>query len=111
MGKLQTEPRESRDAEAAVARQRLDLWLWHARVGRTRPLAAKLVSSGHVRINSQRNRSPGKPIKLGDVLTIGLDQRVLVLRINGFAQRREAYSQARLLYDDLSDPGEDRSQS
>ena len=35
-------------------RQRIDKWLWHARVVRTRAAAAALAAAGHVRINGQR---------------------------------------------------------
>ena len=35
-------------------RQRIDKWLWHARVVRTRTAAAALVNAGNVRLNGAR---------------------------------------------------------
>jgi ribosome-associated heat shock protein Hsp15 len=84
-----------------LERQRLDKWLWHARVVKARTSAAALVEAGHVRINGVREKAPGHSVKAGDVLTIGLDHSVRVLRIVGFAQRRGDASAARVLYDDL----------
>jgi ribosome-associated heat shock protein Hsp15 len=46
---------------------------------------------------------PGHLVVQGDVLTIVLGQRVLVMRAIGFAERRGSYPQARQLYDDLSE--------
>lgn len=69
-------------------RQRLDKWLWCARVVRTREAAAALVEAGHVRINGQKTLKPGHGVKPGDVLTIVLDRRVRVLRVTGLAERR-----------------------
>ena len=86
-----------------LERQRLDKWLWHARVVRARTSAAALVEAGHVRINGVREKAPGHAVKAGDVLTIGLDQSVRVLRIVGFSERRGDASVARRLYDDLQD--------
>ena len=57
-----------------LERQRLDKWLWHARVVKARTSAAGLVESGHVRINGVREKSPGHAVKTGDVITIGLDR-------------------------------------
>ena len=37
-----------------VAAQRLDKWLWFARVVKTRPLAKALVEAGKVRVNRDR---------------------------------------------------------
>ena len=34
--------------------QRLDKWLWFARVVKTRTLASRLVSAGKVRLNRER---------------------------------------------------------
>jgi ribosome-associated heat shock protein Hsp15 len=86
-----------------LERQRLDKWLWHARVVKARTSAAALVEAGHVRINGVREKAPGHAVKAGDVLTIGLDRRVRVLKIVGFSERRGDAPAARLLYDDLHD--------
>ena len=82
-------------------RQRLDKWLWHARVVKARTSAAALVEGGRVRINGVRERSPGHAVKAGDVLTIGLDGGVRVLKITGFSERRGDAPSARVLYEDL----------
>lgn len=82
-------------------RQRLDKWLWHARVVKTRTDAAALVARGRVRINGQRQTSPGHAVKADDVLTIALDGRVRVLKITGFADRRGDAAAGRAIYTDL----------
>ena len=84
-----------------MERQRLDKWLWHARVVKARTSAAELVESGHVRINGVREKSPGHSVKPGDVLTIGLDNSVRMLKVTGFAERRGDAASARVLYEDL----------
>ena len=86
-----------------MERQRLDKWLWHARVVKARTSAVALVEAGHVRINGMREKSPGHAVKAGDVLTIALDRSVRVLKVLGFAERRGDASAARVLYDDLQD--------
>lgn len=82
-------------------RQRLDKWVWHARIVRTRADAAALVTSGHVRLNGVRETSPGHAVKAGDVLTIALDARIRVLKVIAFAERRGDASAAMHLYEDL----------
>jgi ribosome-associated heat shock protein Hsp15 len=82
-------------------RQRLDKWLWHARVVKARTSAAELVERGHVRINGVRETSPGHAVKPGDVLTIALDRSVRVLKVIGFSERRGDAPSARVLYEDL----------
>ena len=83
-------------------RQRIDKWLWHARLVRTRSAAAALAASGHVRLNGARIVAPAKPVKRGDVVTIALDARVRVLKVTGFAPRRGAAEAGRALYEDLA---------
>ena len=85
-------------------RQRVDKWLWHARVVRTRSAAASLTTSGHVRLNGSRIDAPGRAVKVGDVLTIALDRQVRVLKVAGFAPRRGGAAEGRALYDDLTPP-------
>ena len=86
----------------AGERQRLDKWLWFARVVKTRALAAKLVSAGHVRLNGARAAGPDKPVRPGDVLTIALERQVRVLKVVAPGERRGPYEEARLLYEDLN---------
>ena len=84
-----------------MERQRLDKWLWHARVVKARTSAAALVEAGHVRINGVREKSPGHSVKAGDVLTIALDRNVRVLKVIGFSERRGDATAARVLYDEV----------
>lgn len=88
----------------AAPRLRLDKWLWHARVVKTRSLAGKLVESGHVRVNGTRTDAPAKPVRPGDVLTIALERTVRVLKVVGLGERRGPATEARELFDDLSPP-------
>jgi ribosome-associated heat shock protein Hsp15 len=87
--------------DPASARQRVDKWLWFARVVKSRTLAARLVTEGRIRVNSTRAETPAKQVGPGDVLTIALDRDVKVLRIVANAERRGPYSEARLLYEDI----------
>ncbi|MCP4614891.1 MAG: RNA-binding S4 domain-containing protein [Bradyrhizobium sp.] len=82
-------------------RQRLDKWLWHARVVKARTSAASLVESGHVRVNGVREKSPGHAVKPGDVITIALDGGVRLMKVIGFSERRGDATAARVLYEDL----------
>ena len=88
-----------------MERQRLDKWLWHARVVKARTSAAALVEAGHVRVNGVREKAPGHTVKVGDVLTIGLDHSVRMLKVTGFSERRGDAASARVLYEDLQASG------
>jgi ribosome-associated heat shock protein Hsp15 len=84
-----------------LERQRLDKWLWHARVVKARTSAAALVEAGHVRINGAREKAPGHAVKAGDVVTVSLDRTVRVLKVVGFAERRGDAQSVTGLYADL----------
>jgi ribosome-associated heat shock protein Hsp15 len=84
-----------------VARQRIDRWLWHARLVRTRGAAAALAGSGFVRVNGARIDAPGRMVRTGDVITVALDRRVRVVKVMGFVERRGPASTAAPLYQDL----------
>lgn len=85
-----------------VAKLRIDKWLWYARVAKTRTLAAKLVTAGHVRINKEKVLAAKSAIKIGDVLTIARDDRIRILKIAALGERRGPASEAQLLYEDLT---------
>ncbi len=99
-----SEPGKGAAPDPAADRQRLDKWLWFARVVKSRSLAARLVTDGHVRINAVRADNPAKSVKTGDILTISLDRDVRVLRVVAPGARRGPYPEARLLFDDLAVP-------
>ena len=82
--------------------QRIDRWLWHARLVRTRGAAAALASSGHVRVNGARIRAPSRMVRQDDVITVALDRCVRVLRIRGFIDRRGPAPAGKCLYEELS---------
>jgi ribosome-associated heat shock protein Hsp15 len=83
-------------------KQRIDKWLWHARMVRTRSDAAGLVTSGHVRLNGKRITAPSQMVKPGDAITLALDRSVKVVRVEAVCGRRGAAPAARALYSDLT---------
>ena len=85
-------------------RQRIDKWLWHARVVRTRSAAAALSTAGLVRINGARIDTSSRPVRPGDVVTVALDRNVRMLKVIGFAERRGSAEIARGLFEDLTPP-------
>jgi ribosome-associated heat shock protein Hsp15 len=85
-------------AGEAVSRQRLDLWLWHARFLARRKDCAALVQAGFVRVNAMRVAQPGHAIKIGDVLTLALPARTLLVVVSAFSERRGHAEAARKLY-------------
>ncbi len=85
----------------ATEAQRLDLWLWCARVRKTRADCARLVQAGAVRINRRPVEKPHAQVRPGDVLTLGLGQEVRVYRVQSLAQRRGPAPEAQKLYESL----------
>jgi ribosome-associated heat shock protein Hsp15 len=82
--------------------QRLDKWLWFARVTKSRTLAAQLVQDGKVRVNRAKAAKPSHTIRAGDVLTIAVRGNVEVLKVLAPGVRRGPPPAARLLYEVLS---------
>jgi len=85
-----------------LERQRIDKWLWHARMVRTRTAAAALTTGGFVRVNGKRMTAAGHPVRIGDVVTVSLDRTVRVVQVEGLCERRGAAPAARALYRDLT---------
>lgn len=102
----------SRDEEEAdggmveSGAQRLDKWLWFARVLKSRTLAASLVTDGKVRVNRERVTKPAHLVKVGDVVTAAVHRHVKVLRVVRPGARRGPPAEAQTLYEDLSPPPE-----
>lgn len=91
--------------------QRLDKWLWFARVAKSRTLAATAVTEGKIKVNRVKAEKPSQTVKVGDVITSRLLKTVRVLRVAGLGVRRGPAVEARQLYEDLTPPGESEQSS
>lgn len=91
---------DGNDAKFGV--QRLDKWLWFARVAKTRTLSATLVSEGKVRVNGVKVIKPAHTVKPGDTVAVVMRQRMRILKVAGVGARRGSADVAALLFEDLS---------
>ena len=85
--------------------QRLDKWLWFARVAKSRAIAATAVTEGKIKVNRERAEK-SQLVKIGDVITSRMTRTVRVLRVAGIGERRGPASEAQRLYEDLTPPPE-----
>jgi ribosome-associated heat shock protein Hsp15 len=84
--------------------QRLDKWLWCARLVRTRATGVRLIEAGKIRVNGTRAQKPSRLVKAGDVVTAASSGKLTVVRVIGASERRVSPSLARALYEDLTPP-------
>lgn len=85
--------------------QRLDMFLWCARMLRARADCARLVAAGGVRLNRQETEKPHAKVRVGDVITLPIRDDVLVLEVLALAERRGPASEARALYRLIAEAG------
>ncbi len=88
---------------------RIDKWLWAARFFKTRSLASKAVSGGHVHVNGSRVK-PARVVLVGDRLHIRrgvIEFEVMVLELSG---RRGPAIKAQTLYKETDESIERREQ-
>ena len=88
----------------SVSRQRIDKWLFFARMAKSRSLAQAHIQDGHVRVNGERVVQPSHNVKVGDRVELSLQRRDLVLVVLQPGSRRGPFEEARLLYEDVSPP-------
>jgi ribosome-associated heat shock protein Hsp15 len=82
---------------------RIDRWLWQARFFRTRAEATRFCETSSLRVNGRLIAKAHHPVRVGDVLTLGMGARVRVVRVRSLPTRRVGAATARAFYDDLSD--------
>ena len=76
---------------------RVDKWLWAARFFKTRSLASKAVSGGHVHLNGGRVK-PSRTVQVGDRLQIRRGVEEFTVDILALSSRRGPAVVARTLY-------------
>ena len=84
--------------------QRLDKWLWFARVTKSRTMAAGAVTEGKIKVNRAKAEKPSQLVKVGDVVTSRVHRNIRVLRIVALGERRGPAPEAAKLYEDLTPP-------
>jgi ribosome-associated heat shock protein Hsp15 len=84
--------------------QRIDKWLWYARMARTRSLAARLCEAGRVTVGGAAVVKPHHPVRIGDRLTVVQGRQRRGLIVLGLGDRRASAPVARLLYDEPEPP-------
>ena len=98
----------SAEVAADAAALRIDKWLWFSRFYKTRSLAAKAVSGGHVRINGQRIK-PSREVVVGDTLAVQRGSDLLECLVQGIPQRRGPAAQTREFWEETAESAERRS--
>ncbi|WP_336979182.1 RNA-binding S4 domain-containing protein [Altererythrobacter fulvus] len=84
---------------------RIDRLLWFLRFAKSRGLAQKWVGEGHIRRNGARVVHLDQAIGAGDVLTLPLRSRVVVIEILSLPSRRGPAEEARACYRELDASG------
>jgi ribosome-associated heat shock protein Hsp15 len=82
--------------------QRLDKWLYCARLAKTRSGAARLMEEGQVRVDGVRALKPSRLVQPGNVVTATPSGRLRIVRVVAVGTRRGPTSAARALYEDLT---------
>lgn len=80
---------------------RLDKFLWFIRIVKTRSSAQDIAAGGHLRIDGRPTTRAHAEVRVGQVLSFPLDDKVCVLRVEALPTRRGPASEARTCYTDL----------
>ena len=80
---------------------RLDKFLWFVRVVKTRSSAQDIAAGGHLRIDGRPTTRAHAEVRVGQVLSFPLHDKVCVLRVEALPTRRGPVSEAQACYTDL----------
>ena len=98
------------DAPSATAGQRLDQWLWFARLAKSRTLAQALIERNKIRVNRIKADKSSLWLKPGDVVTMSVGPMVRVVEVVAIGVRRGPAAEASRLFRELT-PAPDRTTS
>lgn len=95
---------DDEEQSGGPARQRIDKWLFFARLRKSRSLAARSVEAGDVRVNGVAVRQPSHAVRPGDLVVLALDRHDVTVKVLASGARRGPYEEARRLYEDMTPP-------
>lgn len=78
---------------------RADVWLWAARMYKTRSLAKEAIDGGKVELNGSACK-PSKAVHIGDVLRLMRGNERVEVLVQGLSGKRGPATQAQALYDE-----------
>ena len=88
------------------AAQRIDKFLWFARLAKSRSIAQAMAERGIMRLNGRRVERAHSPVRVGDLITLAQGDRVRVVRVLQLPARRGPASEAATTYEELTVGGE-----
>ncbi len=86
----------------AVDKIRIDKWLWAARFFKTRSLAARAVTGGHVHVNGLRVKA-ARPVQPGDRLHIRRGEEEFTVIVQALSGKRGPAKTAVTLYEETKE--------
>jgi ribosome-associated heat shock protein Hsp15 len=86
-------------------RHRIDKWLWHVRLFKTRSLAADAVNGGKVKIDGERVK-PAREVSIGQRVSVTLSDRAIELEVLALPPRRGPASEAQACYAETAQSAE-----
>jgi ribosome-associated heat shock protein Hsp15 len=78
-------------------RHRIDKWLWHVRLFRTRSLAADAVSGGKVKVDGERVK-PAHEVRIGQLVNVTVGERAIEVEVLALPKRRGSAPEAQTSY-------------
>jgi ribosome-associated heat shock protein Hsp15 len=103
-------PRGHGAAPPAEPAQRLDKWLWVARLFKTRALAAEAAEGGRVHVDGQRAK-PARAVRPGNRVRVSKGDLELEVVVLGLAAQRRPFAEASRLYQETAASREARERA
>ena len=80
--------------------QRLDQWLWHVRIYKTRQIASKAIVSGNIKVNFNIISKTHYLIKVNDIIEISINNKLRTLDVLKFTKGRISPKEVDMFYID-----------
>ncbi|WP_448662431.1 S4 domain-containing protein [Sphingomonas sp. CJ20] len=80
---------------------RLDIFLWYARLAKSRSAAQALCEKGTLRLDGRRIERSAAPVRVGSTIVFVLHGTVRALRVEALPRRRGPPAEAAALYTPL----------